>query len=138
MPTVLDLCEIDYSAESLSVASLSESWGPELSSFHGQPVFSGNLLYYEDRESVIFEGLKYIRFLVTENREELYDLVLDPGESTSLVAELPREAERARALLDAEVATAKKLRQFHDLRPQKGSELDPETIRRLKSLGYIP
>ena len=63
MPTILQLCGIDY--ERLSVGSLSPLWGSHPGDFERRPIFSGSSLYFEDRESVIFDGFKYIRSILT-------------------------------------------------------------------------
>ena len=40
-------------------------------------------MIYEEREAVVFDGLKYIRSLDWP-REELYDLERDPGEKNNI------------------------------------------------------
>ncbi len=65
--------------------------------------------------------------LIRAPRPELYDTAADPGETTNLIA---RETERARqmgAALDAALAT-------DVASPQVA---DPETVERLRSLGYV-
>ena len=84
--------------------------------------FGGNSLM-----SVSTDIYKYIQ----TTRSELYDLKKDPGETNNLIEKKPQHA---RILQD-------KLRQIlqHAVRKDPNSKLamDPETIKRLESLGYL-
>jgi choline-sulfatase len=71
------------------------------------------------------EGYKYIE----APRAELYDLTNDPGETENLVAREPERAGRMRARL-AELLTSWPDSLSARLQP------DPETLARLRSLGY--
>ena len=136
MPTILDLCGINYESDYLSVDSLSPLLGPSPKVFKMKPIISTGLLYYEDRESVIFDGLKYIRYFIT-NHEELYDLERDPEERISIAHSSPEKVEKARDILRESKKTAKKLRERHRLRTEKQIRFNEETRQELKSLGYI-
>ena len=48
------------------------------------PLFVSGTEYYEPREAVILDGMKYIRWL-RSGTEELYDLEADPGEMQNLI-----------------------------------------------------
>ena len=135
-PTVLDLCKIDYESSNFSVGSLVPLWEQNPSGLVEEPIVSTGLIDYEDRESVIFDGLKYIRVLMT-GREELYNLVRDPRERTSLVSSSPEKIEQARNLLEAHNGMAIRLRKLYGIARKQQIELDEETRERLKALGYI-
>ncbi|HEX3034595.1 MAG TPA: sulfatase-like hydrolase/transferase [Thermodesulfobacteriota bacterium] len=136
MPTVLDLCGINYDSGRFSADSLSTLWGSNTGSFNEQPIISTGLLYYEDRESVIFDGLKYIHFLLTD-REELYDLTRDPSEQTSVVRLSPEKADRAREILGKHKKIAIRLREHYRTGNVEKVKLDKKATQDLKSLGYI-
>lgn len=66
---------------------------------------------------------------------ELYDLASDPGETNNLIDELPGEAGRLRAELDAFLA---RMKEDGTLPPDVGQRaLDEQTLRSLRSLGYV-
>ena len=97
---------------------------------------SSGLIYYDDRESVINDNFKLIR-LLDGSHEELYNLIQDPGEQTSIVTTSPDEAEEARILLGEHKKTASELREQYDLKESERATLHQGTIRVLKSLGYV-
>ena len=99
--------------------------------------------YGPERKSVREGRLKYIRRFDRADRparelpepvpdEELFDLAADPGERRSLAASGGADLARLRGALDALV----KLNLARRVSSPE-SELDEETIRRLKALGYI-
>ena len=92
--------------------------------------------FYEDSEAVTFERTKYIRTLHSL-KEELYDLSNDPAERHNVLDARPIQAEAARALLDDHDALSADFRERYHLLGTEGLDLDPETIRRLKALGYL-
>ena len=136
MPTILDLCKIDYKKDALSVRSLSPLWGPTPSSFREQAVISTGLAHdYENRESVTFEGWKYIRFFL-KGREELYDLSSDPEERVSLVLSSPETVAHAKQILEEHNRIVYEVRDLHRISAEK-NKLAQETLERLKALGYV-
>ncbi len=135
-PTILDLCKIDYERDYLSADSLSSSWESDPPAFDEQPAISTGLLYYEDRESVMFDGLKYIHSLLT-NREELYDLSSDPEEQVSVVSSFPDKVWQAKNILENAKKRTKELAKHYRTLHQEEIQLDDDTIQQLKSLGYI-
>jgi len=89
----------------------------------------------EPKAAVVFGGFKYIRSLVS-NRDELYDLLSDPGERTSLATLQPGRVSDGRRLLDERMAAGRALRErLHLVAVPRRS--DAETRDRLKTLGYI-
>jgi arylsulfatase len=133
MPTILDLCGIDYDDEVLSVASIA----PILSRTVHTPgvVHSGSPLYYQDRRAVLVGETKYIWSDVT-GREELYELSRDQRERTS-VALTSRDAVRnGRNLFEGHLRSSHRLRQRLGLKSDKAS-MSASRLERLKSLGYV-
>lgn len=136
MPTILDLCEIPYGSDNYLYGTLSPLWGTNPDTFKRGPVIGTAVLYYENKESVIFHDLKYIRALVT-NREELYDLTADPGEQTSISSVSRDKTQLAKNVLIQYSKTAKTLRERYGASDQEQIQLDSETLERLRSLGYV-
>lgn len=133
MPTILDLCKIDYDDEGIEHGSLAPLWGTEPDSFVGRPIVSTGLLFYQEKVSIIFDEFKYIRSLVT-GEEELYNMRDDPAERLCIAKESPDLVERARRMLAAHSEMGEAMRDRFDLRPDA---MDAETIEKLKSLGYM-
>ena len=135
LPTILDLCNIEFDRGAFSGRSLQGLWTDARSSNSETPVFSTGLLIYEEREAVVFDGLKYIRSLDWP-REELYDLESDPGETNNIAFLHADKVAQARELLADKAAKGARLRKLHGLGPVPDAPLDAETIERLRSLGY--
>jgi len=144
MPTILDLCGIKLEeSDYLSVSSLRPLWGSNPDTFEEKPIVSTGVIYrgnpwsefYDERVSVIFDGLKYIHSLGS-NREELYDLARDPNEQFSIVQSFPDKVEQARNILEAHSEMVRQLRENYGLQAEEQIKLDEETIERLKALGY--
>lgn len=135
-PTVLDLCKIDYEREYLSVESLLPLWRDNPHKFDEKPIFTRGLSYFEDRESVIFNGLKYVHFLIS-NHEELYDLYHDPKEQVCIATSSQDKVQIGRNILREYDKTVKKLREHYGISETKRMKFNKETIERLKSLGYM-
>lgn len=136
MPTILDICDINHDAKSLSVSSLTSLWRENPKAYIEQPIISSSPIYYEDREALIFDGLKYIHSLTT-NREELYDLARDPEEQFSIAYVNQGALKKARDILREYDARAWKLRQYYQIDKGTQIELDEKTIQELRSLGYV-
>jgi arylsulfatase A-like enzyme len=136
LPTVLTLCEIDFDPEILSSTSLSPLWSPSELPFIPQPIFSTSVAYYEDRESILDNGTKYIRSLLT-GKEELYDMVIDPHEQNSILTMNPQKALQAKYLLEQYYVKCQELRNYYEIEDTEELILDHETKRHLRSLGYF-
>jgi len=135
-PTVLDICGIEYVGDYLSSDSLAPLWEKRPNSLDENPIISTGLLYYEDKEAVIYEGLKYIRSLMT-NREELYDLSRDPKELISIGNTNPNKLRMARNVLRKNDKIVGKLAEVNRIEGEKKVNFDDETKNKLKSLGYL-
>lgn len=135
-PTVLDACRITPSIRIPGSVSLFEGLVQDETQ-NSTPIFSTGTLYYEEKISVIFGDTKYISSPMSK-REELYDLGQDPGERSSLVSESPAKLEQARTILSKHRSDAKQLRATLYLILKSGvHKLHPDTIKRLKALGYV-
>lgn len=79
-------------------------------------------------------GLKYIRRdTAAGRREQLFELERDRGERVEASARRPADLLRLREALEQRIAAGQAIRQALGAEQE---ELDPETIERLKSLGY--
>ena len=135
-PTILDLCGIDYNRDYISRGSLVPTWSTNPNTDNAGQIISTGLLYYEDRISVIFNDLKYIRSLVT-GRQEFYNLAEDPAESINIAHTSAAEIEKAKEILNEHRSSAENLKKHYFIEKGRQRELDAETRRQLKSLGYV-
>jgi arylsulfatase A-like enzyme len=136
MPTIMELCCGSDLRDRLGMSSLVPLWQPAAGSFHEQPIVSMGSLWYENRESVIFDSMKYVRTLLT-NREELYDLARDPEEKTSLATEHREQVEMAKEILQEHRREAAEVRKQYGLVQETEIQLDEQTRELLKTLGYV-
>lgn len=133
MPTILDLCNIEYNPEYLSSRSLQPLWTRQIN--EQIPVVSTGPKLYEDKVAVIFDRMKYI-LAPLSGREELYDLSQDPMEKISLAASDKVSLQKGRYLLQEHNKTAQALR-MHYMVEDKQVYLDKNTMEQLKTLGYV-
>jgi arylsulfatase A-like enzyme len=136
-PAILDLCGIEYRPERFSSGSLAPFLRAEGERIQGRPIVSAAQVMFDRRESIVFDGFKYVRSTI--GREEaLFDLERDPEELSSVLSQSPEAAERARSLLEEHHLRSKELRATIGIGHEAEIEFDPETLRRLKELGYVP
>lgn len=93
------------------------------------PRFSGGNLYGEP--SVLVEEGRWRFILRSDGREELYDVVDDPGERSNVAARLPEVSERFRALVVPRLAA------YLEQEGGTAAELSAETLKALQTLGYV-
>ena len=136
MPTILDLCRIEGEDEDLLDESLSSLWAEKAPGVGNPPLFSTGLLYGEDRESVVFDELKFIRRLGS-GEGELYDLIRDPFETTSIGDISPTAVREAIRLLDGHHRKSRVIGEQLRIVEEERIKLDRETVQWLKTLGYI-
>jgi arylsulfatase A-like enzyme len=134
MPTMLDLCSIPFDSTEFSV-SMSPFLDGTVQPPGGRTLYSAGTLFASEREAIVFEGVKYIRSLVT-GREELYDLRSDRKELRSLVAVDATLLERARALMEEHLARAEAYCRDHGV-TRTTVEMDPRELQQLRALGYL-
>jgi arylsulfatase A-like enzyme len=136
MPTVLEVCGINYDRQHLSASPLTPLWKVDAGMFDEQPVVSSGLLFYEDRDSLFIKGMKYIKYRVTD-REELYDLGKDHRQLYNVASENPAIVNEARTVMNQYHAEIERLRKFYRTEKAEEIQLSPEAIKSLKSLGYV-
>ncbi len=136
LPTVLDLCIVDFDQNQYPHTSLMLFFERAAEKYRERPIYSTTLLYDEDRESVIWNGNKYIRFLYSD-QQELYDLNRDPKEKRSLIASLPGLRETGEKLLKFQYDQDWQIINAYQHVQPKTIELDNESLERLRSLGYV-
>jgi arylsulfatase A-like enzyme len=135
MPTVAALCGIDVPDSSLSYQSISRTFQPNAQERREAHAFCTGVMYYQQKEAIIFHDRKYIRSLAT-GREELYDLEEDPDEQYPIETVSPGDIEDARAALDHYCEQELELRSQLGITTQKVTGTD-DILRRLRSLGYM-
>jgi len=135
MPTILEQAGVRAGDQCSSPASLSQLWGNEPVADFG-PISLMSNLFHEERLAVRFDGMKFIRSLVS-GRDELYDLVADPGETRSLIGFDEERAERGRQALSEMEAVQHAIRECYGAEEGEAPAPDPAVLERLKSLGYI-
>lgn len=129
--TILDVCGLEV-PRALSAGSLS----PLLAGGapRDTPLFATGLLPPADKESLRMGNLKYIRTSAT-GAEELYDLAKDPGERSSIAPFSPADLARMRDALSRRRQEEAALRRLYAV--PGADDISPETIRRLRALGYV-
>jgi len=137
MRTVLDACGISYDRDRLIAGSLYPLLVENRSEFTEEPLVSTGLLFYGERESVIFDDKKYIRSLIS-NEEELYDLTLDPDEKYSINENSSRDGiAEARGILKTHKMKTNKLAKHYGVEEAERVVLSHEKKEELKALGYM-
>jgi arylsulfatase A-like enzyme len=132
-PTILEMCHIPLPAESYLYPSISGYWNeiPQQSS----DILTSGTFAQGDRESLIRDQIKYIRNLESPFDEQLFDLNQDPGETHSTLETMPDMLETTRVELDSIKQRALSL--GPDLGNMESVIHSPETLKKLRSLGYI-
>ncbi len=132
--TILDLTGRPLPAGYSAARSLAPLLRGE--SLPAEPLLSTGLQRIEEREAVIFGDFKLIRWLMS-GRQELYDLGHDPGETTDLSTSLPEKTTAGGRLLDRFEAEGERGRKGLGITRPERVPPDPETLKRLRALGYV-
>lgn len=135
--TVLDVTGTEHENDSMMAESLMPLLNGNRDDYSRPPITSTGVLFYENKESVIFGGSKFIHNMVTGN-EELYDLARDPGEQTRLP--LTRNgglADKGRGLLSEEKERAGETGRELGVTEARKVDLDNEKKEQLKALNYL-
>jgi arylsulfatase A-like enzyme len=138
-PTVLDLAGVGYAADDLSARSLSPMLNPDAPAPAAVPILSNYILtsgvFVDRRDAVTFGGMKYLTGPL-ERHHELFDISSDPGEQHPLDASSPDRLADLQRRLAEQLAAATALRKR--LQIEEGSvDIDADTARRLRTLGYL-
>lgn len=137
MATVLDITKIRKDSETPTAESLAPLIMDTPAPYSGKPLFSTGLLYYENREAVIFDGKKYIESLVT-GRTELYDLETDPREQNPLALSPNRfKTDQAKNILSSHNRASEAASKELGVSYTEKAALDKEKTEKLKALNYI-
>jgi arylsulfatase A-like enzyme len=137
MATVLDLTRIPDEGGTAAAESLVPLLTDNPASYSEEPLVSTGLLYFENREGVIFQNSKYIQSLVT-GQSELFDLKTDPGEQNPLALSRNRlKTDQARNILDNHDRKSEILSKQLGVSSTEKVTLDKEKIEKLKALNYI-
>ena len=128
LPTILELLEIK-SPEKLKGISLVPLLKGEKVTQKPVAAFTYKPEASEDLKGVILRGYKYITS-EQNGKEELYFLKDDPQELKNIISENPEIAEEAKRIL-------KNVTSYKSIGKPKAAKKTEETIRKLRSLGYI-
>jgi arylsulfatase A-like enzyme len=136
MPTILELAGIEPEHRDGATPSFAPSLGEAGTVYAAPPIVSGALLYYDDKESVVFDEMKYLQSLVTD-REQLFNLTEDTQELSSLTTFDKVNLERGRALLDAATTRSEEVREAMGIGAGDEADLDQQDIEILGNMGYF-
>lgn len=136
LPTVLELCGVAYDPASITGRSLRPLFEPGLPPYQPRPIVSHCRVWNERRDSVLIGWKKYIRSPMF-HREEVFDLKNDPREQRPNARDEERAMEASRAaLLDLD-ARVTMLHEFYGRKKAQEVELDEESVKHLRGLGYL-
>ena len=136
LPTILDICGISYNRKLYQYPSLTPLWGNKASSFPETPIYSTTLLYYENREAIAWQNMKYIRFTESD-KEELYNIEKDKRETTNLESTDLHSKIQGKQLLDEQNRLDRTSENSKNNYAKKVN-LDTTTLEQLRALGYVP
>lgn len=98
----------------------------------GRAILCESMLYGPEKHAVVQDGFKLVR-RKTAPRRALFDLTSDPAETRDLAREDPARVQALAAQLTHLRGEARAQRPEREASPL---ELDPETLRALKAVGY--
>lgn len=130
MPTVLDILDMDFDKEVVSGESLLPLISGE--SANNRLAVSEFMSRGPDQKSIRFNGYKLIHNLKS-GKIELYDLSADPSEYRDMADEKPEIRDDLLDRLKREIEKSALERQGQAEFP----ELDEETVKALRALGYL-
>jgi arylsulfatase A-like enzyme len=141
MPFILDYCKIKGHRQKVYNQSLLPliTGKTGINAFEPQPVVSSAMRYGEEKETLYFEGLKYIRTEMSR-QEELYNTTADPQEKNSIAEDFPGKIKQAIELLNRHFQFSKqmiKLFKINEVKKDKRKPSNQDQEDKLKSLGYF-
>jgi arylsulfatase A-like enzyme len=134
--TLLDVCGIAPEAARGLMPPLTPLLRGSTADYPEQPVFSGAALFFEQTESVTFDGMKYIKGYVS-GTEMLFNLNSDPHELNSIALQDPVNLEKGRQLLQNGITAADQLKEQLGIVESEQDRLDPQDVNALQALGYL-
>jgi len=134
--TVLEVTDTGHEMDAVMAEPLTPLLKWNEGDYSLPPITSAGVLYYENKESVIFGESKFIHNMVTGN-EELYDLKSDPGEQIRLPLMQNGLADKGRGVLSDEKVRAGKTGRELGVTEARKAELDNEKKEQLKALNYL-
>ena len=137
-PTILEVVGAETPSSTVpSAESLVPYWSDSPPESDPAPIAIGAMKYFGQQLSLVDMPYKYIRHL-EDGREEVYDLVADPRESTNLAELEPQLTDRLAAALNRQVEEGQRIAEELGIGSEPSEvHLDKETERELRSLGYI-
>jgi arylsulfatase A-like enzyme len=133
LPTILDLLGV-HSPSKVDGNSLLPLIRKDNVSRKYVPIVASVISHYGKDRLISFRenNLKYIHN-ITKDIEELYDLSNDPDEASNIIPVVPKVGKIMNA------ASKKFIKQYlmHDVKTTNRYSIDDETLRTLKSLGYV-
>jgi arylsulfatase A-like enzyme len=136
LPTLLELAAIPHQAEPFWSPSLVPMMLEGGDDTGRPPIVASGVDLFENEASIRIADLRYIRKLYS-GTESLFDLSTDPGEMRSILHDRPQDAERMRRALDNTLEEAQRTRESMGLSSGSVKPFDEQTLKRLKSLGYL-
>jgi arylsulfatase A-like enzyme/Flp pilus assembly protein TadD len=126
LPTVLELAggKLPAGTQGTSLTPAFRGNDIDTTYSYAETLFPKLNMGWADLRSVRTNRWKYIR----APKPELYDLAQDPGETANVIAGHPAEAQDLEAKLNAVTGGPEKV---------APAPMDPQTLRQLKSLGYL-
>jgi arylsulfatase A-like enzyme len=125
----------------LEIAGLDPSHTNSLNGFiadgtgSSSPILSTSYTSYDQKISLIFEDYKYIKSQFSQ-QEELYNLISDPQEKTSLSLLKPEKIQEARGLVQKIRSMSIQMREKHHIK-NENRKRSPEIEDELNALGYF-
>lgn len=136
--TILKACNVPYDPKSV----FTDAWvmpddTPQPENPKPQPpAFSSGVLFYDHQESVIYENIKLIHSVISD-QNALYELSDDPGEISDLTPSRPDWlSQRTRLLVDQNAGSSLVAKQL-GVTEGTNAAMDKESVKMLKSLGYL-
>jgi len=133
-PTILDLVDLPPLFEGQGSSLVPLMTGEPAGN---RPSFAEALIYFGEKKSVD-DGRYRLILSPNSNREELYDLEVDPDATKNLVDELPEVTKRLRAALNGHLQSQEAFLDSLDKIEGDGEKvLDSRMRERLRGLGYL-
>ena len=136
LPTLIELTGASVAVEPIWAPSLASLWTGETGGTYDTPIINTGVMIDENQAAVLNGSYRYVVKLES-GIESLYDIAADPGETVSLAAQEPEKLEEARAILESHRSAARAFRENLGLDNDEKERFDDETIKRLRSLGYL-